>query len=171
MQRQTMRNNKWQAAINLAAELDAARRQNLEVHYAELNARSDSAIAQRDQARQAKCHQLREHFQKVMDTAEWKKKDEALQSWQKAEWLQEMMKRSDRHMEACRVQYEVRMEEKRQTVVEREHEVLRVARMNKYMQQQQQQENDEDAEIFAECVRMRDAIPQRIAERIGEVPC
>ncbi|CAK0802854.1 unnamed protein product [Prorocentrum cordatum] len=98
--RETIRNNKWQAAINLAAELESTRRQNLQAHFAVLNERCQQSLAQRDQARDAKCQQLREHFQKVNDTAEWKRKNESLKAWEKAEWLQQMMKRSDEHQEA-----------------------------------------------------------------------
>lgn len=166
--RETIRNNKWQAAINLAAELESTRRQNLQAHFAVLNERCQQSLAQRDQARDAKCQQLREHFQKVNDTAEWKRKNESLKAWEKAEWLQQMMKRSDEHQEACRVAYEQRLEERHQTVREREHEVLRVSRMNSYSREQRMKETDEDTALFQECMRMRDAIPARIAARLAE---
>merc|ERR1719203_905016 len=74
-ERETIRNNRWQAAIDLAAELESTRRQNLEAHFAVLNERCQQSLAQRDQARDAKCRQLREHFQKVNETAKWKRKE------------------------------------------------------------------------------------------------
>lgn len=167
-ERETIRNNKWQDAINLAAELDVVRKQNLEAHHAANDARSRSAIANRDQERSMKCQQLRHQFQKVMDTAEWKKNDESRQACEKAEWLQQMMKKSDAHQEACRVAYEQRQDERRQTTREREHEVLRVMRMNNYIRQQRANEQQEESVMFEEYLRMRDALPQQVADKLDE---
>merc|ERR1740138_338837 len=57
-ERETIRNNRWQAAIDLAAELESTRRQNLEAHFAVLSERCQQSLAQRDQARETKCQQL-----------------------------------------------------------------------------------------------------------------
>merc|ERR1712032_776655 len=122
----------------------------------------------RDEARAAKCQQLREHSRKVTETVEWKKEDESIKARHKAEWLQQMMKKSDIHREACRVAYEQRMDERHQIVHEREHEVSRVARMNDYMQKQRITEYEEDMTIFKECMRMQVSIPHQVSAKLAK---
>lgn len=147
---------RWQQAVfSQAAKLESARKADLQAHHSVNDERARHCLDRMEQARNAKTQQLQQRFQKVMDTCELARRDEQAKCWQKADFLQQMMKRSSDHKEACRATYEQQVEQRHVCVREREHEVQRVMRMNEYMQKERARETEQDMAIFQECLHMQ----------------
>lgn len=161
-ERAQSRDEAWRAALVRAEEVVDARTSECQAALEAKDGRSERCIERRQEERAFQKEQLQKRFELVVESVQRAHEDEETMMREKDERLQEVFNRSESHMQACRLSSELKQQHVREKSRDRQHQVVRVARMKDHQRFIKVTELEEDQAVFKKCSQFKEVMQHEL---------
>lgn len=169
--RSESRDGKWRTAIARASEIESSRKNDRAGFCESQSQRSRQRMEQNSEEVASRKQLLRNRFELVEGSIRRAYQEQEMKAQMQAAKIQQKMTRSADHLESCRLNLELKQQEKRDAEQERQHQILRMKRLKDYQRFVRLEERSKDDSIFNDCRKDRERMQSLLtfaAERSAE---